>query len=496
MYDMLIIGGGINGVGIARDAAGRGLKVLLCEKHDLAAATSSNSSKLIHGGLRYLENYEFRLVRESLGERETLLNIAPHIIWPLRFVLPVLEGMRPSWMLRVGLFIYDHLTKRSFLPATKTLKLRDCLQGAPLKPEMRIGFEYSDCWADDSRLVVLNAMDAAAHGADILTRTDCTKLERRQDRWVASLSTGGAQRQIEARTLVNAAGPWVEEVQAKFGQRSNSRGIRLVKGSHIVTRRLFEGDHAYIFQSADGRVIFVIPYEEDYTLIGTTEVDWDINQGEVKISQDEIDYLRGEVARYFKTPVTADDIVWTYAGVRPLFDDKSESASVVTRDYVFDLDAGNDNAAPVLSIFGGKLTTYRMLAQHAMEKLAPYFEGLQPAWTHSAPLPGGDFSAADYQALVAKHAAQYAWMPAQIVARMTRAYGTRMPFVIGAAASLEDLGPHFGAGLYAAEVTYLQTHEFAQTADDVLWRRSKLGLRVSGKGKSDLEAWQSIRQAA
>ncbi len=497
MYDLLIIGGGINGVGIARDAAGRGLKVLLCERHDLAGSTSSSSSKLIHGGLRYLENYEFRLVRESLGEREILLSIAPHIIWPMRFVLPVLKGMRPAWMLRAGLFLYDNLARRRFLPATRTLALRRCLQGAPLKEELKTAFEYSDCWVDDSRLVVLNAMDAASRGADIRTRTDCTTLVRHEDKWIATLcGRDGRRREIEARVLVNAAGPWVEEVQGKFGKRSNSQGIRLVKGSHIVTRQLFEGDHAYIFQSADGRVIFAIPYEQDYTLIGTTEADWDLGQAEIKISNNEIEYLCAEVGRYFKTPITPSDIVWSYAGVRPLFDDKNESASVVTRDYVFDLDAANDVMAPALSIFGGKLTTYRTLAQHAMEKLAPFFKELPPAWTHRAALPGGDFSISAGDSLQSRYACSYPWIPAAQLSRMTRAYGTLVPRIIGTATCLADLGQHFGAGLYASEVTYLQTHEFAQTAEDILWRRSKLGLRMSEEEKSQLVAWQTIRQAA
>lgn len=497
MYDVLIIGGGINGVGIARDAAGRGLKVLLCERHDLAGATSSASSKLVHGGLRYLEHFEFRLVREALGEREVLLKIAPHIIWPLRFVLPVLEGMRPAWMLRIGLFIYDHLAKRAILPATTTLKLRRCLQGAPLKDNLRVAFEYSDCWVDDARLVALNAQDAAARGAEILTRTECTGLERQKDKWIASLTgADGVRRQIEARVLVNAAGPWVEEILGKIGRRSNSRGIRLVKGSHIVTRRLFEGEHAYIFQSADGRVIFVIPYEQDYTLIGTTEADWELSQGEVKISGTEIEYLCGEVARYFKRPISPADIIWSYAGVRPLFDDKNESASVVTRDYVFDLDTANDELAPALSIFGGKLTTYRMLAQHALEKLATCFAGLPPAWTEGAPLPGGDFPAKEAAALLDRHAQSYPWIPMAQLSRMTRAYGTSVARIVGTAKQLADLGEHFGAGLYAAEVRYLQEHEFAQTTDDILWRRTKLGLRLSDEERSRLEDWQRLRQAA
>lgn len=497
MYDLLIIGGGINGVGIARDAAGRGLKVMLCEKNDLASATSSASSKLVHGGLRYLESYEFRLVRESLGERETLLNIAPHLIWPLRFVLPIMPGMRPAWMLRIGLFLYDHLAKRSFLPGTKTLNLRAGLQGAPLQERLSKGFEYSDCWADDARLTVLNAVDAQERGADICARTECVALVRAADKWTATLrQPDGVTRTVDARIVVNAAGPWVEEILGKIGTGSNHQGIRLVKGSHIVTKRLFEGDHAYIFQSADGRVIFAIPYEDDHTLIGTTEGDWSLEQGKPEISAAEIDYLCATASDYFKQPVAPSDIVWTYSGVRPLFDDKSESASVVTRDYVFDLDTGRGDLAPALSVFGGKLTTYRKLAEHALDKLSICLPDLRAGWTKSAPLPGGDFSPQNRGALIAAHQAQFAWLPAHQIARMTQAYGTRLTSVIGDASSVEHLGQHFGAGLYEAEVRYLRDVEFANSADDVLWRRSKLGLRLSEGERMALDKWSGWRRAA
>jgi glycerol-3-phosphate dehydrogenase len=497
MYDMLIIGGGINGAGIARDAAGRGLKVLLCEKDDLAGHTSSSSSKLIHGGLRYLETYEFRLVREALGERETLLKMAPHIIWPLRFVLPVEKGLRPAWMLRAGLFLYDHLAKRSLLPGTRKLDLRTCLQGVPLQDHLKVGFEYSDCWVDDARLVVLNAMDAAARGAVIATRTECKALARSATHWTATLTgPDGTQSHVQAKCLVNAAGPWVEEVLGQFGRKSNSRTVRLVKGSHIVTRRLFEGDHAYIFQSVDGRVIFAVPYENEYTLIGTTEEEWTLDRGAIKISPEETEYLCTAVSKYFKTSVTADDIKWSYAGVRPLFDDKSSSASVVTRDYVFDLDAANDTLAPALSIFGGKITTFRRLAEQALDKLAPFFAGLSSAWTHGATLPGGDFPADAVDAFNTETASRYAWMPSAQLARMVRSYGTRIHDIIGAATSLDGLGHHFGGGLYEAEVRYLRAHEFAHTADDILWRRSKLGLRLSAAEYADLAAWPPLAQAA
>ncbi len=496
MFDLLIIGGGINGAGIARDAAGRGLKVLLCEKHDLAGHTSSASSKLIHGGLRYLETYEFKLVREALGERETLLKMAPHIIWPLRFVLPIVKGMRPAWMLRAGLFLYDNLARRSILKGTTKLNLGHCLQGAPLQSHITTGFEYADCWVDDARLVVLNAMDAAKRGATIHTQTECTALERSASHWRATLrSADGTMQQVEAKVLVNAAGPWVEDVLGKFGRKSNSRGVRLVKGSHIVTRKLFDGDHAYIFQSADKRVIFAIPYENDYTLIGTTEADWTLDQGDVKISPEETDYLCDAVSQYFKTPVTAADILWSYAGVRPLFDDKSASASVVTRDYVFDLDASNDSLAPALSIFGGKITTYRKLAEQAVDKLSVYYPGIKSAWTAGACLPGGDFAADNVAGFISDRGAKYPWLPDAQLRRMIKAYGTRIDQILGDAKSLNDLGQNFGAGLYEAEVNYLRDNEFAQSADDILWRRSKLGLRLSAAEQAKLEQWSQLARS-
>jgi glycerol-3-phosphate dehydrogenase len=497
MLDLLIIGGGINGVGIARDAAGRGLKVLLCEKDDLAGHTSSASSKLIHGGLRYLETYEFRLVREALGERETLLKMAPHIIWPLRFVLPVVKGMRPAWMLRAGLFLYDHLAKRSILKGTTKLNLRTCLQGAPLQDHLKTGFEYSDCWVDDARLVVLNAMDADKRGATIRTRCECTALERTATHWRATLrGDDGVSQIIEAKVLVNAAGPWVEDILGKFGRKSNSRTVRLIKGSHIVTKRLFEGQHAYIFQSADKRVIFAIPYENDYTLIGTTEAEWSLDQGEIKISPEETDYLCNAVSTYFNKTITPADILWSYAGVRPLFDDKSSSASVVTRDYVFDLDASNESMAPALSIFGGKITTYRKLAEQAVDKLSPYFTGLSATWTAGVCLPGGNFAADNVEGFISDIARKYPWLPEDQLRRMIKAYGTVIVQMIGDAKSLDDLGHHFGAGLYEAEVRYLHDFELAQNADDILWRRSKLGLRLSAAEQLELDAWPLLRRAA
>lgn len=488
MHDILVIGGGINGVGIARDAAGRGLDVVLCEKDDLASHTSSASSKLIHGGLRYLENYEFRLVRESLAEREILLRAAPHIIWPVRIVLPVLKGMRPKWMLRIGLFLYDHLAKRAVLPATKTLDLHKTLQGQPLKANLRTGFEYSDCRADDARLVALNAVDAGERSADIRTRTECTALERKADHWLATLvHADGKEHKVSARIIVNAAGPWVERILGKFDRLNSHAGVRLVKGSHIVTKKLYEGDHAYIFQSADGRVVFVMPYEDDYTLIGTTEADFDLDKDKEEISDTEIDYLCAAANEYFEHAISPDDIVWTYAGVRPLYDDQASSASVVTRDYVFDLDGDKNGIAPMLSIFGGKLTSYRELAEHAMKKLEPFFTNLGPAWTHSASLPGGDFPIDGMEILLQSVAARYPWLPTEQCERMAKAYGTRIFAVLEDAKSPGDLGKHFGAGLYEAEITYLQDKEFAQTAEDILWRRSKLGLVMTGQERSGVE---------
>jgi glycerol-3-phosphate dehydrogenase len=492
MYDILVIGGGINGVGIARDAAGRGLKVLLCEKNDLASHTSSASSKLIHGGLRYLENYEFRLVRESLGEREILLRAAPHVIWPLRIVLPVLDGMRPAWMIRIGLFIYDHLAKRAILPATKALNLRKAEQGVALKDNLQMGFEYSDCWADDARLVAINAVDAAERGADILTRTECMKLDRKSDHWVAELKDpDGNHKQVSARMIVNAAGPWVEKIQGQFGRIQNKANVRLVKGSHIVTPRLYDGDHGYIFQAADGRVIFAMPYEGDYTLIGTTEVDWQLDNGPVVISDEETQYLCAQVNIYFKNQISPEDVIWSYAGVRPLYDDNADDANVVTRDYVFNMDGDGKDLAPVLSVFGGKLTTYRKLAEHAMEKIAPFFPALKPAWTNGAALPGGDFAIDGGDALRREAHERYPWLDTAQIARMVQSYGTRIFVILGEAKSADDLGQYFGAGLYEAEIAYLQHTEFASRPEDILWRRSKLGLKLNANEIDNLAQYMN-----
>ncbi len=497
IFDLAIIGGGINGCGIARDAAGRGLSVLLCEQGDLAQATSSASTKLFHGGLRYLEFYEFRLVREALIERETLLRAMPHISWPLRFVLPHHKGLRPAWLLRLGLFIYDHLGGRRMLPPTRTLDLAADPAGAPLKKGFRKAFEYSDCWVEDSRLVVLNARDAAANGATILTRTRCESAGRQDGLWEVRLcdTVTGAVRTIRARGLVNAAGPWVEEViRARLGADSPAR-IRLVRGSHIVTRRLFEHDRPYIFQQSDGRIVFAIPYETDFTLIGTTDADHRGDPGAATCTPGEADYLRRAVNGYFRREVRPEDVVWTYAGVRPLFDDGASSATQATRDYVLKV-SDEAGKAPLLNVFGGKITTYRRLAEAALARLAPWFPQMTGAWTAGAPLPGGDFPVDGVPALVARLRAAHPFLDERFARRLVRAYGTEAADLLAGAAGAEDLGRCFGWNLTAREVAWLTDREWARTADDVLWRRSKLGLRLSADEAQALEAWMRARGSA
>jgi glycerol-3-phosphate dehydrogenase len=468
-YDLLVIGGGINGAGIARDAAGRGLRVVLVEQHDLAAHTSSASTKLIHGGLRYLEQYEFRLVREALQERERLLAIAPHIIWPLRFVLPMGQAMRPAWLLRLGLFLYDHIGGRRSLPGTDSLRLDGTGLGAGLAPALRRGFAYSDCWVEDSRLVVLNAVDAAARGARVLTRTRLVSARREGAAWVARIEgADGVAEEIGARMVVNAAGPWVSQVIGGALGVNTSRKTRLVKGSHIVTRRLYEGEHAYIFQNPDRRVVFAIPYEGRFTLIGTTDSPYEADPAAVTITADETSYLCESVSRWLAQPVVPGDVVWAYAGVRALFDDGAKDASEVTRDYVLDLESAGDGPK-LLSVFGGKITTYRRLAEHALEKLGVG----GGAWTGEAPLPGGDL-AGGFDAYLAAFEARHLGLPLGLARRLVRAYGTRAEEIVAGS----DLGADFGGGLSAAEVAYLVRIEFAHSADDILWRRSKLGLHV------------------
>lgn len=492
VFDLAIIGGGINGCGIARDAAGRGCSVFLCEMNDLASGTSSWSTKLVHGGLRYLEHYEFRLVREALIEREVLWKIAPHIIQPLRFVLPHHSGLRPTWLLRLGLFLYDHLGGRKLLPPTRTLNLARDETGKPLIPgRFTKGFEYSDCFVDDARLVALNARDAAERGATIRTRVRAIEAKQAGGVWqvVVENVITRARETIRARALINAAGPWVEDVLAR-GIGVNARAkVRLVQGSHIVVPRLYDHDRAYIFQNADGRIVFAIPYQHDFTLIGTTDRDYDGDPAKVTITPDEVTYLCAAVSEYFAKPVTPGDIVWTYAGVRPLYDDGVSEAKAATRDYVFELDTSG--GLPLLSIFGGKITTYRRLAEEALERLAPYLKGdrAEEGWTACAPLPGGDLDTSALPALASELARDYPFLDRVHARRLAHAYGTRARRILGSAKSASDLGQWFGATVTEAELRYLVAQEWATTADDVVWRRSKLGLRLSAAEIAAIDAW-------
>lgn len=495
MHDLLVIGGGINGVGIARDAAGRGLKVVLCEKDDLAAHTSSASTKLIHGGLRYLEQYDFALVRKALIEREILLRAAPHIIWPMRFVLPYDKDLRPAWLIRLGLFLYDHLGGRKMLPPTRTLRRKKTDRLDPLREEFRLAFEYSDCWVEDSRLVVLNAVDAKSRGADILTRTACVGLGRRADHWEATLRGPDGDRTVMARAVVNAAGGWVDEILGLAEPGTAQQNLRLVKGSHIIVPRWHEGDYAYFFQNGDGRIMFAIPYERgEFTLIGTTDVPYEASKDKVVISQEEIDYLCAGASEYYKRAITPADVVGTYSGVRPLYDDHAANASKVTRDYVLNCD--RTGGAPVLSVFGGKITTYRELAEHALKELAPDFPGMTKPWTKTASLPGGDIPGADFEDFLHGLSLRQPWMEQRLLRRLARAYGTRVDELLGTAKSMAELGRDFGGGLHEAEITYLMRHEFAQTAEDILWRRSKLRLHLSEAEQAGLETWLDGRVSA
>lgn len=485
MYDLLIIGGGINGAGIARDAAGRGLKVLLVEKDDLAQHTSSASTKLIHGGLRYLAQYDFRLVAASLREREVLLRAAPHIIWPLRFVLPHDTAMRPRWLLRAGLLLYDTLggLGRS-LPRSRAVRLDRPPHRGVVADGLTRGFAYSDCWVEDARLVVLAAMDARERGASIATRTRCIALERGADRWRATLADAFGERIVEARAVVNPAGPWVDEVAGlALGPAARPRA-RLVKGSHIVVPRSFPGEHAYILQQPDGRIVFAIPYERDFTLIGTTDEAFTGDPNAVAISDAEIEYLIAAYGRSFKSGIARDEIVSTYSGVRSLYDDGAVRASRVTRDYVLDLDAAE--GAPILSVYGGKITTFRRLAEHALGKLGKHLP-MGPAWTATAPLPGGDTGPFAEFLWAASH--RWPWLPPELLLRLARAYGTRMERVLGEARAMADLGRDMGGTLTEAELRYLAEQEFACTAEDVLWRRSKLGLHVGTDTVRAVEEW-------
>jgi len=470
-YDLLVVGGGINGAGIARDAAGRGLSVLLAEKGDLASATSSWSSKLIHGGLRYLEHYEFRLVAEALAEREVLLKVAAHLVWPARFVMPHVPELRPRWMIRAGLFLYDHLSSRTSLPGSKAVRLDAPPFDSGLKPQFKHGFTYSDCRVDDARLVVANAMDARARGARILTRTECLSAKRENGLWRAELSGGES---VTARAIVNAAGPWVKAVLNRQLSQPSRDEVRLVKGSHIVLPRLYEGEHAFILQNDDRRVIFMIPYGDLHTLVGTTDVPVTGEYTQPVASSEEVEYMCRAVNRYLARPARPEDVVWAYSGVRPLYDDGTADPSAVTRDYTLrvDDDAGK---APVLSVFGGKITIYRRLAEQAMDKLARYFPGLKPAWTASAPLTGSDFG--DAARIEARNAffARHARIPETTLRGIFRRHGTLAEAVVGDG----DLGEDYGAGLSEREVRYFVDREWARTAEDVLWRRSKAGLLLS-----------------
>jgi glycerol-3-phosphate dehydrogenase len=476
--DLLIIGGGVNGCGIARDAAGRGLSVLLVERDDLAAHTSSASTKLIHGGLRYLEYYEFRLVREALAEREVILGIAPHLVKPMRFVMPLVEDMRPAWMIRTGLFLYDHIGGKTSLPKSEGVKLEGTPWGAGLK-DIERGFVYSDAWVDDSRLVALNAISAAEKGATIRTRVGFTGARRDGERWLATLSDG---EQVSARAIVNTAGPWVSRVLGELAGAHEELPPRLVKGSHIIVPRMYEGEHSYILQNDDKRIIFAIPYERDFTVIGTTDKPFEGDPSAPKIDADEIEYLCASINRYFTRPISAADIVQSYSGVRPLFDDGQENASAVTRDYVLKL--GTTEGPQVLSAFGGKITTYRRLAEHALEKLEPFLPKMTKGWTDTAPLPGGDLPGGDFEAFLLMVRERWPFLTPDTAERMARAYGTRIAMVLGDATELEDLG----GGLSAREVVYLATHEWATNADDILWRRTKIGLHTGAETRAKVEA--------
>jgi glycerol-3-phosphate dehydrogenase len=489
-YDLIIIGGGINGAGIARDAAGRGLSVALCEKDDLANATSSASSKLIHGGLRYLEHYEFRLVAEALGERENLLRIAPHLVTPLCFVLPWVSGMRPRWMLRVGLWLYDHLARRSVLAPARALDLATSPLGNGLRRELARGFSYSDCWVDDARLVIHNCMDAKRLGASIWTRTRVTAARREGGAWRVTAQRGSREIMLRSRALVNAAGPWVRSVAADVIGQSPSHQIRLVKGSHIVTQRLYEGNHAFILQNDDGRVVLVIPYRGEYSLIGTTDIPHTGRPETAGISSEEIGYLCAAVNRYFERQIGSADVLWSYSGVRPLYDDGSANPSEVTRDYKLLLDEAE--GLPALSIYGGKITTYRRLAEHVLEKLTPWFAQMRAPWTASKPLPGGDIGSGPIE--YAEHLAQrYSQIAAPILRALAARHGSFANTILGEARTTADLGQHFGETLYAREVDYFVQQEWARTPDDILWRRTKAGLALDDNAQQALARYMGKR---
>lgn len=488
-YDVVVVGGGINGAGIARDAAGRGLRVLLCEQGDLANYTSSASTKLVHGGLRYLEYYEFRLVQKALAEREVLMGIAPHIIWPLRFVMPHVKDLRPAWMIRLGLFLYDHLGGRKKLPGSKGINLRNHYAGKPLKDSLGKAFMYSDCWVQDSRLVVLNCMDVENRGGTVLPRTRCTGAERSDAGWSVELTDvwSGHKQTVQTRAIVNAAGPWVAKFLGESMHRDDDKDVHLVKGSHIVVPKMFDHEDSYLFQNTDGRVIFAIPYEKDFTLIGTTDVAYEGNPADAEASAEEIQYLCDALNRYFKKAIGPDDVVWTYSGVRALYDESEEdNVSAVSRDYSLDLD---DSAAPLLSVFGGKITTYRTLARQAVDRIAPLLGAPVKDWTGDEALPGGEMPDGDFDRYLEALQAARPWLPAEMAWRLARNYGTCTETLLGNAQSLDALGEHFGADLYEAELRYLAESEWAMTAEDAIWRRSKLGLQLDADARARVESW-------
>lgn len=493
LFDLFIVGGGINGVGIARDAAGRGLKVVLCEQDDLGGATSWTSSKLIHGGLRYLEYYEFRLVRESLAEREVLLRTAPHLVRPLRFVLPHARELRPAWMIRAGLFLYDHLSRRVSLPGSKGLDLSRSPLGAGLKPSFRKGFAYSDCLVDDARLVIATARAASSLNARVMVRTAFTGAEPADGAWQVNLEDKdmGARVTLAARALVNVAGPWVADAQAVIRGAPQAKKIRLIKGSHIVVPRLYDGEHAYILQNDDGRLVFIIPFEKQYSLIGTTEVEVK-RPGPVGISEEEVHYLCRAVGRYLARPVGPQDVVWSYAGLRPLFGDEADSLSEITRDYELELNTV-DGALPVLTVYGGKISTYRRLAERVLDRLKPFFPDMKHPWTETVALPGGDIPGGDVHALISRLERRYSEFPQTLLQSLVHRYGTLCTEILRDAADVRALGQHFGATLYAREVDYLLENEWAHTAEDVLWRRTKAGLHMSQHERASVSEYLARR---
>lgn len=497
LVDVFIIGGGINGCGIARDAVGRGYSVMLAEQGDLASGTSSASTKLVHGGLRYLEHYEFGLVREALTEREVLLRAAPHVIWPLRLVLPHHRQLRPAWLIRLGLFLYDHIGGRKLLPPTRVLDLRSDEAGKALKQQFVKAFEFSDCWANDARLVVFNARDAADRGAVVRTRTRVVSARRADGVWHVETEHAdtGERSTTTARLLINAAGPWIDHVLGDALGRNDAHNVRLVKGSHMVIKRKFAHERAYFFQNADGRIFFAIPYEDDFTLIGTTDLDFEGSLDRIEIADSEIDYLCEGASEYFREPVTRDDIVWTYSGVRPLFDDGASKAQETTREHVIRTE-GDKADGVLVNIFGGKITVYRRLAEEVLEHVEEVLGARGKPWTAEAPLPGGDFPPDGYETLVADLRRDYPFIEKTHARRLVRQHGTRARKILGEANSIADLGRHFGADLYAAEVDFLMREEWAVTAADVLWRRTKRGLRMTPEEAESLDVWMRERALA